>query len=554
MTAIANSMKPTQTRRLPWYRLLLACTVAFVLFNACRGAAAAERPNILFIAIDDLRPELGCYGSTVAISPNIDRLAQEGMLFRRAYCQQAICRPSRASLLTGTRPETTGLFHNYVSLRELQPDIITLPQHFRQHGYETVYLGKIFHHGDEDEENSWSRQPVKRIEGIAKPNGAFVLAENIERRNRDFQAMLTKYGEAARRGLASGPAYEAGDVPDHGYIDGYNTLLAIETMKELVKEGNKPFFLALGFHKPHLNWTSPKHYWDLYDRDHIPLAQYDKPPVGGAAMGLHASFELRTRAGIPKYGPIDDQLARILKHAYLACVSYVDAQIGKVVAALNDLGIRDNTIIVLWSDHGWHLGDMGVWGKATNYEIATRVPLIVWTPQMQARGVGTDALVELVDIFPTLCELAELPLPNHLEGHSFLPLLNAPHQPWKKAVFSQYPNPALREWAANPLSKEMRETWFGPLIADVELRIQKQMGDRWDRNLFENHLMGYAMRTDAYRLVVWRDHRDADAEPLFIELYDHRVDPHETQNVADQNPEVVDELMAVMREGWQAAL
>ncbi len=322
----------------------------------------------------------------------------------------------------------------------------------------------------------------------------------------------------------------------------------------MVQEGEKPFFLALGFKKPHLNWTSPKRYWDLYDHSAIPLARYVTPPVGGAAMGLHASFELRTRAGIPKYGPIEEDLARTLKHAYLACVSYVDAQIGKVADAIEELGIRDNTIIIVWGDHGWHLGDMGVWGKATNYEVATRVPLIIWTPNMQGRGRGSRALVELVDIYPTLCELAGVPLPDHLEGHSFVPLLDQPDLPWKTAVFSQYPNPALREWAANPLSKEMRETWFGPLISDVEQRIREQMGDRWDRELFEQHLMGYAMRTDRYRLVLWRDRRDPEAEPLFVELYDHADDPHETRNVADAHPDVVRELRRRFDAGWQAAL
>ena len=224
-------------------------------------------------------------------------------------------------------------------------------------------------------------------------------------------------------------------------------------------------------------------------------------------MGLHASFELRTRHGIPKRGPIEPELARTLKHAYLACVSYVDAQIGRMIGALEEAGVRENTIIIVWGDHGWHLGDMGIWGKATNYEIATRVPLIIWTPDMpkHTRGRATDALVELVDMYPTLCDLAGIPLPPHLEGHSFKPLLDDPDRPWKTAAFSQFPNPALREWAANPLSQGMRETWFGPLITEVEARIMAQQKDKWDRDLFENRLMGYAMRTDRYRLVVWKD-------------------------------------------------
>lgn len=524
-----------------------------VLLLAAGVAQAAEKPNVLFIAVDDLRPELGCYGSPIAVSPNLDALAKDGLLFNRAYCQQAICRPSRASLMTGARPDTTGLYHNYVSLRELQPDILTLPQHFIGHGYETVYCGKIFHQGDTDEANSWSRAPVKWVKGIKRPIGGYALPENNKMKSDNMKLMLAKYGEAARRGLAAGPAYENADVPDHAYSDGYETLRAIATMKEMVKS-DKPFFLALGFKKPHLNWTAPKKYWDLYDPAKIPMATEIDAPENGAAMGLHASFELRTRAGIPKTGPLGDELSRTLKHAYLACVSYVDAQIGLMVGALEEAGVRDNTVIIVWGDHGWHLGDMGVWGKATNYEIATRVPLMIWTPNMKTRGQKTEALVELVDMYPTLCELAGLPIPEHVQGHSFVPLLEEPHAPWKKAAFSQYPNPALREWAANPLSQGMRETWFGPLITEVEARIISQQGDKWNRELFEKHLMGYTMRTDRYRLVVWRDHRDADARPLFIELFDHQNDPNETDNIASENPDVVRALRKQLDAGWESAL
>ncbi len=531
-------------------------TSVFVIASVCFSAAVAnaDKPNILFIAVDDLRPELGCYGSEIAVTPNLDALAGDGLLFNRAYCQQAICRPSRASLMTGARPETTGLFHNYVSLRELQPDILTLPQHFIANGYETVYCGKIFHQGDTDEENSWSRMPVNGLKGAKKPLGGYALAENNQMKQENMKVMLAKYGEAARRGLAAGPAYESADVPDHAYGDGYDTLLAIETMKEMVAAGDKPFFLALGFKKPHLNWTAPTKYWDMYDREKIPMATFSDAPDGGAAMGLHASFELRTRAGIPKFGPIDPELSRTLKHAYLACVSYVDAQIGKMVAALEDAGVRDNTVIIVWGDHGWHLGDMGVWGKATNYEIATRVPLMIWTPGMKTRGQKTDALVELVDMYPTLCELAGIEIPRHVEGHSFVPLLDDPTVQWKQAAFSQYPNPALREWAANPLSQGMRETWFGPLIKQVEDRIIGQQGSVWDRDLFEKHLMGYTMRTDRYRLVVWRDHRDRRAEPLFYELFDHQNDPLETKNIAEANPDLVKRLLRQHDAGWKAAM
>lgn len=529
--------------------LLLACCL-----TTDKQTQAADRPNILFVAVDDLRPELGCYGSEIAVTPNLDALAAKGLLFNRAYCQQAICRPSRASLMTGTRPETTGLFHNYVSLRELQPDILTLPQHFIANGYETAYVGKIFHNGDTDDDRSWSRKPAKWLgPDIKKPNGPYRLPENVKLRNENFKEMFAKYGESAKRGLASGPAFESADVPDHAYIDGFNTLLAIKTMKQMA-QSNKPFFLGMGYHLPHLNWCAPQKYWDLYDASQIPLVEDIDAPVNGAAMGLHASFELRTRANIPKHGPIDARLARTLKHAYLASTSYVDAQIGLLLKALDDAGLRDNTIIIVWGDHGWHLGDMGVWGKATNYEIATRVPLIIQAPTMKTRGAKTDALVELVDMFPTLCDLANITKPAHLEGHSFAPLLNEPDKPWKKAAFSQYPNPALREWAANPLSQGMRETWFGPLIKDVEKRIINQFPEQWNREFFEKHLMGYTMRTDRYRLVVWRDHRNPHAKPIFVELFDHQVDPQETRNIASDNPNLVRELTKQLNSGWRDAL
>ena len=515
----------------------------FVILVIClvgifRSGQAADRPNILFIAIDDLRPELGCYGSPIAQTPALDKLASDGLLFNRAYCQQAICRPSRASLMTGMRPETTGLFHNYVALRDLQPDILTLPEHFIANGYQAAYCGKIFHKGDTDEGRSWNVNRAKT--DLKKPKG-YALPENIKMRRENFELMFEKYGKAAKRGLGNGPAYEMADVADEVYVDGYNTRTAIATLQKMAKD-DRPIFLGMGYKLPHLNWVAPKKYWDRYDRAKIPLAQHVNAPENGAAMGLHASFELRTRAGVPKHGPIGDDLAKTLKHAYLASVSYVDAQVGLLIEALEEAGLRDNTIIIVWSDHGWHLGDMGVWGKATNYEIGTRVPMMIWAPEMKTRGQKTEALVELIDIFPTLCDLAGVSKPAHLEGKSFQPLLDDASQDWKTEVFSQYPNPALREWAANPLSVGMRETFFGPLIKEVEQRIIQQQGDRWDRNLFENDLMGYVIRTDRYRLVQWQNYRNKEADPVFIELYDLETDPYETKNVAAEHPELVAEL------------
>lgn len=529
--------------------------IPFLALLFCWIHAPGSRPNILFIAIDDMRPEFGCYGSELAITPNLDKLAKEGVLFERAYCQEAICSPSRASLMTGARPDTVGVIENYTYFREVNPEIVTLPQYLIGQGYETAHAGKIYHGRFDDQEKSWSRQPVSTLPGIKRPM-PYAKEENLEIQRRNRADAEANYPPEARGGLGNGPAYEAGEVPDHYYSDGYDTQRAIATLNEMVADDvEKPFFLGLGFKKPHLNWVAPKRYWDLYDPDDITLAEHQTAPEDGAAMGLHASFELRVRHGIPKDGPIGPELARTLRHAYLACTSYVDAQIGYMIEALEASGQRENTVIMVWADHGWHLGDMGVWGKATNYEIATRVPLIVWTPDLprSSRGAKSMALVELIDMYPTLCDLAGLELPSHLEGTSFAPVLENPKRKWKTAAFSQYPNPALREWAANPLSQGVRETFFGPLIEKVEERIIAQQGDQWNRDLFENDLMGYAMRTERYRLVVWKDYTQPNAAPLFIELFDHKKDRDETVNVASKRPELVKRLLKRFEAGWEGA-
>lgn len=530
-------------------RCLPHTLLALLVFTASlTEAAPREKPNILFIAVDDLRPELGCYGSKTVKSPNIDALAAVGRRFDRSYCQQAICSPSRASLLSGLRPDQTGITHNYVEFRDLNPDAVTLPQHFKRHGYETVSVGKVFHRAGDDPA-SWSRQPASPKVPYAKPTQAFADPANRELHRRQQQAMLEKYGPASKQGLASGPAYECYEAPDHAYLDGWNTEVAIATLKDLVaRDDGKPFFLALGFKLPHLNWVAPKKYWDLYDREQMRLPAQTTGPQDGAQVGLHASFELRVRDLIPKEGPIDEDLARTLLHAYHACVSYVDANVGKMLAALDEAGVRDNTLIVLWGDHGWHLGEMGLWGKATNYEIATRTPLILSVPGMKQAGAGTRALVELVDLFPTLCDLASLPKPDRLAGTSLVPILEDPNAVVKDFALSQFPSPALREWAANPLSPAMRETFFGPLIEQVEGRIKAQVGATWDRELFENHLMGYSLRTDRHRYIEWTDSRNPTAPPVAVELYDHSTDPAETVNVAAGNPGIVRALSEKLRQ------
>ncbi len=536
MRCLFQSTPSHVNRALPYF--CLALTHFLFIENYICHAQRSSRPNILFIAVDDLRPELGCYGNTHIYSPNIDRLATQGRCFHRAYCQQAICSPSRASLLTGSRPDSIGVIENTAYFRNLNPDIVTLPEHFIRNGYNATYSGKIFHGRMTDEKHSWNYQPNRK--GLIRPitPGGNAMPENQKIFARNKERMVALYGEASSRGLVHGPAYEAGLVGDDGYLDGYNTSVAIQTLDDLVQQ-DKPWFLALGFNRPHLPFHAPKKYFDLYTPDQIKPTHFSQPPQGGASMGLHASFELRTRHGIPKAGPLDTSIAKELLHAYYACVSYVDAQIGRIIAALEKTNERDNTIIVVWGDHGWHLGESGIWGKATNYEIATRVPLIIWTPTMPQRGTPSRSLIELLDIYPTLCELAHLPRPNHLTGQSLVPVLHNPDAIIKDFAMSQFPTPALREWAANPLSPQMRETFFGPLIQKVEDRIINQQGSRWDRELFEQHLMGYSLRGNRYRYIEWRDNRDRNAEPIFQELYDHLNDPHETINVAQSKQKEV---------------
>lgn len=526
-------------------------TSALLLVACALPPAAARdtaRPNVLFIAVDDLRPELGCYGTDHIKSPNLDRLAARGTRFDRAYCQYAICGPSRASLLTGLRPDTLKIDHIDTLFRTTVPDVVTLPQHFKQHGYTATYFGKIFHAGQTDDALSWSPRlklpPSKRSSG-----GEYQLPESRAIVQQRRAAAVKQFGETgALGGITAGPAWEAADAPDNAYPDGRTTDDALAALRQLK---GRPFFLGVGFLKPHLPFVAPKKYFDLYDPATLPLAANDRPPVGGPAIARHSSFELRTRAGVPTAGPIDAATSRQLMHAYAACVSFVDAQIGRLLAELDTLGLRENTIVVVWGDHGWHLGEHGLWGKATNYEIATRVPLIVSAPGATAHGRATRALVEFVDVYPSLCELAGLPLPPHLAGRSFAPLLAQPDLPWKQAVFSQFPSPALREWAARPLSPEMRGTFFGPLMAEVEAQLRREHGGRYNQELFERHLMGYSLRTDRYRFTTWVDRRNPEGEPYAVELYDHERDPHERTNLAALPENRA--LVARLRAQWLAA-
>ncbi len=470
----------------------------------------AERPNVLFIAVDDLRPELGCYGSTLVKTPNIDRLARQGLVFNRAYCQMPICNPSRSSLLTGIRPDTLRIWDNQTHFRKGRPDVVTLPMVFKNAGYESVKIGKIFH-GSLPDPISWSRP-----EPSLPPRPIYMSPETRARQKERREAALKKgWDRKWVDAYLRGPATEAHDSPDNFYLDGAIAEAALIQLSSLQK--TPPFFLAIGFTKPHLPFVAPKRYWDFYKREEIPLAENDFLPRNAPLMAMNRMIEFATyedlvRIPSPTERKVREDRARLLKHGYYACVSFIDAQIGRLLSALDHFGLRENTIIVVWSDHGYKLGEHGSWGKRTVYEVDTRSTLIISVPDLIPDEKSTTALVELVDIFPTLAELAGLGPPDDLEGTSLVPLLHDPSRQWKKAAFSQFARGSA------------------------------------------NRFMGRAMRTARYRYIEWRNRIDGRLET--VELYDHDRDPQENENIANvpENKALIENLAREMKAGWRAAL
>jgi arylsulfatase A-like enzyme len=462
-----------------------------------------QKPNILFIAVDDLRPELGCYGKSYIKSPNIDRLAGRGMVFNRAYCQQAVCSPSRSSLMTGMRPDTTKVWDLNTHFRVALPDVVTLGQHFKQHGYFVQGMGKIYHGGFDD-------APTWSVAWQTPKAAPYALPENLALNQRQYEGEPDADARRKSGKNSRGPAFEGAEVPDDTFTDGKVAELAVVTLRELSQKP-EPFFLAVGFIKPHLPFVSPRKYWDLYDPDKIQLAPNSFRPKDAPEYAILPGGELRNYHGIPS-GSIPDNLARQLKHGYFAAISYTDAQVGRVLDELDRLDLASNTVVILWGDHGWKLGEHDAWCKHSNAENDVNAPLILSVPGMKNAGAHTDALVEFVDVYPTLSELAGLPLPEHLEGTSFRSLLDAPDRLWKSAVFTQYP------------------------------RSQK------------GGLMGYSMRTDRYRFTQWVKREDSSQVDA-VELYDHQTDPQEDENIANrpENVALVRELTAKLHAGWQAA-
>ena len=403
--------------------------------------------------------------------------------------------------MTGVRPTSMGIYDLGTNFRFAMSNAVTLSQYFMRHGYRAEALGKIFHvgHGNYDDRASWS---VPHFSGRTV---AYVLPENRPKEGTREEALFANETNIAN--LPRGAAYESADVPDNAYPDGK---LADETILRLraARERTEPFFLALGFLKPHLPFCAPKKYWDLYRRESFRVPALRTPPEGAPAYAPSGWGELRQYRDVPKTGPVTDEEAVTLIHAYHAALSYMDAQLGRVLDELDRLGLASNTIIVLWGDHGWHLGDHGWWCKHTNYEQATRIPLLIAAPGVAKAGARTSALAETVDIYPTLCELAGLPAPKNLqslEGKSLVPVLKRPSRESKEAIFHVYP------------------------------RNRKDDGA----------ILGRAVRTERYRLVEWKKPGTAP-ETAEFELYDYKKDPEETKNIAATEPKLVKKLHALI--------
>ncbi|MBD3675505.1 MAG: sulfatase [Planctomycetaceae bacterium] len=465
-------------------RLFTAVTLCLLtLWGLINPLDAAEsKPlNVLFIAADDLRCDLGCYGDPLVKSPHLDALAAEGLRFNRAYCQQAVCNPSRASLLTGRRPDTLQLYNLVKHFRDELPNVVTLPEHFKNNGYFTQNIGKVFH--------NW------RTETQGDPQSWSVPA--VMHYNRHGEDTAKVEGEVPAD-QAPHPRTFARDVPDAAYFDGRIADLAVEAIEER-QQAEKPFFLAVGFWKPHLPFNAPLDYWQQYQRSQFSLPLNPEPPENVPPLALHDSRELfRSSNGQP---PTDQETLE-LRHGYFAAITYMDRQVGKVLAALEEAGLRDNTIIVFWSDHGFHLGEHSLWCKTSNFELDARVPLIIAPPNYQHAGQSTDSLTELLDIYPTLVDLCDLPKVSGLEGTSLVPVLKNPELSSKDYALTQHPRPAY--YKGQPDS------------------------------------MGYSLRTDHYRYTEWRDWESGKV--VAQELYNHQTDPGENHNVAAKHPGLVKTL------------
>jgi iduronate 2-sulfatase len=443
------------------------------------GAVSAKPMNVLFIAIDDLRPEIGCYGNDEVKTPNIDRLAAKGVKFNRAYCQCPVCNPSRASFLTGKRPDELGIVSNKVALREKWPDIVTLPQLFRNNGYFTAGMGKLLHMGlDEHGKQTHFR------DDLSYEHQFKALGNNPK---------IGRTGEGRKLGDGSigWAQWLAAEGGDEAQPDG---MIAAEAVRVLEENHDKPFFIGVGFHKPHDPFIAPKEYFDLYPLDEVKLAEEpaDRTPLLKHSLSNQRFFD-----------SFEERDQREFKRAYHACTTFTDAQVGKVFDAMDRLKLWDDTIVILLGDHGYHLGEHGWWNKVTVFELGARGPMVMWVPGAKSMGTETDSIVEFLDIYPTLVDLCGLKAPHKLSGKSLRPVLANPSKAWKNAAFTQVTR-----------GKKM---------------------------------MGYSVRTDRWRYTQWGADGEGGAE-----LYDHKKDAVEYYNLADR-PEykkVRKEMAKLLEQGF----
>ncbi len=409
---------------------IFLCSIVsiFAMTLICKSSVAQQKKNVLFIAVDDLRPELGCYGKQYMQTPNFDALAKRGVLFENAFCMVPTCGASRASVMSSRRP-APNRFKSYLTwLSKEVPDATPLHTNFKNNGYTTVSIGKIFHH-PKDHIDGWSEKPIR-----SKSAQYF----NEKAQQDSIVAFKTKYPNVTKE--VRGPATESAKVDGNRYGDGVSATAAIDKLEQFSQNPDQPFFLALGFYKPHLPFTAPKKYWDMYNRSKIKVANNSSTPTDVPKTALHTSGELRAYSDIPPKGPVDDEKAKELIHGYRACISFIDAQLGRVLAKLEETGLADNTIIVLWSDHGWQLGEHGLWNKHSCFETSMWTPLIISVPGDKSvqQNQSAAGIVELIDLYPTICDLAGVEHPPNIDGESLVPLLHDPTADGKLFAIGRY--------------------------------------------------------------------------------------------------------------------